>query len=288
MKIDEERDDDRIQIIPLTSPMKVRSPLGYRSSYNIDSSVANNLNVTSKNAPVYLSSANIKTLSHHIHHEEAPSHQHHSHHYLSHPRQQQQRLQQLHQQQQQQLQQMQQQTQQQQHEPTRKPSLLSLKTLSLSLRLLRSRGKSEGTIESTHLNPILETRKSIFGVDLFEKNLKKFVSRTNEADFQLYSEYTQQQQDAQKSSRPMIFKTQKIYARRSSMSDIHDTDVRHNVLQQQAPSHSVTNVKAEHVVKKDKSHKSVDKTAEMLKEVRKRNLETAKRISAPRRISTAY
>ena len=261
-KIDEEKDEDRVQIISLSSPMRVRSPLGYRPSYNIATIQANELNAPSKAAPVDLSVANIRTISNPFPHAE-PSTQ-----------------------------------------DLRKTSLLSLKSLSMSLRLLKNRGRSD-SIEhaepSTTLETIDETsRKSIFKMDLFEKNLKKFTSKSNEADFHTYAEYTQNQQNTQTKPKN-YFKNQKIYARRSSTSDINDpTKTVHPKLQNQGGmSTSSTNVKHDekhenkahhdrhHEKKKGKEEKkSADKTAEMLQEVRKRNLETSKRISAPRRIST--
>ncbi|KAL7018421.1 hypothetical protein ACKWTF_010744 [Chironomus riparius] len=241
--------------------MRVRSPLGYRSSYNLDdkpqfSSPSNNLNVTtSKPTTVQLSSANIKSVP-----RSTPPIE----------------------------------------EPTRKTSILSFKSLSLSLSMFKgSRARaSEGHIESQHLKTIDEPRKSIFKMDIFEKNLKKFISKSTEPEFQSYSEYTQQMQENVKPRRNTIFKSQKIYARRSSMSDIPDMAAAgHRVVHMDhgnAPSHSQTNLKHEqpkkyeYVKYEHKTQKSHDKTAEMLKEVRKRNLETAKRINAPRRISTAY
>lgn len=258
----EEEDDDQIKIIPLSSPMKFRSPnQGYRSSsYNkvSDGFVVNpnDFNAAPRATSVNLSVANIKNLSksHEDHADIAQ--QHAQHHETPNPR---------------------------------KSSLLSLKSLSLSLRLLKGRGKGDSNenIEASTLETIEETsRRSVFKLDLFERNLKKFVSRSNEVDFQTYSEYTQQQQLVK--SRPRTyFKNQKVYARRSSMSDIHDNGQKNL---QSGITYSTANVK--HEVKKEKAeHKSskVDKTAEMLKEVRKRNLETAKRVAAPpRRISTAY
>lgn len=180
----------------------------------------------------------------------------------------------------------------------RKSSILSLRSLSLSLRMMRSRGRemSDGFVEP-HLKPIEESRKSIFKMDIFEKNLKKFMTRSNEPDFQSYSEYTQQNQAQNQSSRRLtIFKSQKVYARRSSMSDVPDPSLNQPGMQLQqttGTSHTQLNVKHEphhkkHEYYEKKVHKSHDKTAEVLKEVRKRNLETAKRINAPRRISTAY
>lgn len=260
-KIDEERDnDDPVQIISLSSPMKVRSPLGYRTSCNLSADNANNLNASSKIAPVHMSVPNIKTISH-----PPPILEHSS------------------------------------HENLRKTSLLSLKSLSMSLRMLKNRTRSdslENFEPTTTLETIDETssRKSIFQMDLFERNLKKFVSKSNEADFQSFSEYTQQQQSA-KSKPKTFFKNQKVYARRSSASDIHEPQQHPKSLHNHsAISTSSTNVKhetkhdAKHETKKakDEHKKSADKTAEMLKEVRKRNMETSKRLSAPRRISTAY
>lgn len=221
------------------------------------SSISNNLNVTtSKAAPVFLPSANIKSIPSHHRPSLVPA-----------------------------------------EEPQpRKSSLLSLRSLSLSLMMMRGRGRtSEGHIDPIiGLKPIEESRKSIFKLDIFEKNLKKFMTRSHEPEFQSYSEYTQQQEQAQAktSRRPALFKSQKVYARRSSMSDVPDVNINQRPLQfhhASGTSHSASNVKHEHHIhKKHKEQKHVDKTAEMLKEVRKRNLETAKRISAPRRISTAY
>lgn len=256
-RIDEEHDDDKIQIIPLKAPMRVRSPLGYRSSYNLDEkedqfpSTSNNLNATSNRpATVCLPAPNIKSVPRIV----VPQ-------IVEEP-------------------------------PPRKTSLLSFKSLSLSLSLLKSRTRaSEGHIESQYLKTIDEPRKSIFKMDIFEKNLKKFMTKSTEPEFQSYSEYTQQMQENIKPARRTIFKPQKIHARRSSMSDIPDANAGHRIIHMDhgnAPSHSITNLKHEHHKKDHKSTKSYDKTAEVLKEVRKRNLETAKRINAPRRISTAY
>lgn len=247
-KIDEERDDDRVQIIPLTSPMKVRSPLGYRSTYNIEEE---NPSAASRASPLNLSVPNIKTICHPLPPPETSY----------------------------------------QHETIRKPSLLSLKSLSMSIRMLKNRGRSGSmeNVESTALETIEESsQKSIFKLDIFERNLKKFVSKSNEADFQTYSDYHQQHQP--KSKPKSHFKNQKVYARRSSMSDINEPNQNPHpkVLQQSNISTSSTNVKHETKKYKEEHKKSVDKTAEMLKEVRKRNMETSKRISAPRRISTAY
>lgn len=240
-------DDDRVQIIPLTSPMKVRSPLGYRSSYNIGDNPTE-LSVVSKIAPVH-QTPSIKTLSHpRLPPEPSPDH--------------------------------------------RKSSLLSLRSLSISLRMLKNRGRSDSfeTVEpSSMLETIDETSaRSIFKMDMFERNLKKFVTKSNESDFQNYSEYSQSQQTI-KNKPKTYFKNQKVYARRSSMSDVHEQNPHPKTLQQHSNiSHSSHSVKHEAAKKKEEHKKASDKTAEMLKEVRKRNLETAKRISAPRRISTAY
>lgn len=240
-KIDEEKDDDRVQIIHLTSPMKVRSPLGYRSAYDV--------NVSSRPEPMNMSVSNIKTISHPLPPPETS------------------------------------------HESMRKPSLMGLKSLSMSLRLLKNRARSGSVenVESTALETIEESSdKSIFKLDLFERNLKKFVTKSNEADFQSYSEYSQNHHIVK--NRPKTyFKNQKVYARRSSMSDINEPNQNPKNLQHHsAISTSSSNVKHEAKKHKEEHKKTVDKTAEMLKEVRKRNLETSKRISAPRRISTAY
>lgn len=236
--------------------MRVRSPLGYKSSYNLDDK-PQNLSVSSKTLNVDLpSSANIKTISNPFPHLEPPQ------------------------------------------ESFRKSSLLGLKSLSMSLRLLKNRARSDSLDTVEHV-PTLETisetsRSSIFKMDIFEKNLKKFVSKSNEADFQTYSEYTQNQKEAAKNKPKSHFKNQKVYARRSSMSDVNDPNkVQHPKLAQQQAgmsSSSSTNVKHdkhEAAKKKEEEKKKADKMAEMLKEVRKRNMETSKRISAPRRISTA-
>lgn len=254
-KIDEE---DQMQIIPLSSPMKVRSPLSYQSSHNLtENSNRNESNIQSKIpskiALVHFPVPNIKTISHPL--PETSS-----------------------------------------HEVLRKNSILSLKSLSMSLRLLKKGVRSDSLehVESTTLETIEENnqpRKSIFQMDMFERNLKKFVSKSNEADFHTYSEYQQQQQTPKKTQKS-IFKNQKIYDRRSSASDIHEANTQPKNLQHNSGmSTSSSNVKHDKKHHKDehKSQKSEkDKTAEMLKEVRKRNLETAKRITAPRRISTAY
>lgn len=257
-KISEER-DDVVEIIPLTSPMKVRSPLGYRSSYNIQDENPSKLNVSSNIASVHSSLTNIRTISHPV-----PP-----------PPQKQSLL-----------------------EAVSKPSLLSLKSLSMSLRVLKNRGRDDSidSTEPTTLETIDESsrRSSIFKLDIFEKNLKKFVTRSNEAEFHHFSEY-QQQQDNAKSKPKTYFKNQKVYARRSSMSDIKEQTPHPRVLQQQhqsGTSSSSSNVrqlvKTKEETEKEKHKKSIDRTAEMLKEVRKRNMETAKRIQAPRRISNAH
>lgn len=231
--------------------MKVRSPIsGYRSCQNLAEN-PNKPNVLSKIAPVHQSIANIKTISHPL----PPMPETSS------------------------------------HEGLRKPSLLSLKSISMSLRLMRrgTRSDSMEHVEST-LETIDETRrKSIFQMEMFEKNLKKFVSKSNEDDFRSYSEY-QQQHPGPKKTQKSIFKNQKVYDRRSSASDINEAKPK-NMQNSSGMSTSQSNVKQEvkkHHKEEQKAQKERDKTAEMLKEVRKRNLETSKRISAPRRISTAY
>jgi hypothetical protein len=250
-KIDEE---DQMQIIPLSSPMKVRSPLGYRSCHNLAEN-PKDLSGLSKAAPAHFSVANIKTISHPMPPLPETSSQ----------------------------------------ESFRKSSLLSLKSLSLSLRLLKKGGRSDSLehVESTTLETIDETntRKSIFQLDMFERNLKKFVSKSNEVDFQNYSDY--QQQQGQKKTQKSLFKNQKIFDRRSSTSDIHEANPPPKNLHHQhrgisTSSSNVKNDKKHHKEEHKKEKSEKDKTAEMLKEVRKRNLETAKRITAPRRISTAY
>lgn len=243
-----------MEIIPLTSPMKVRSPLGYRSTYNIEEENPNNRSFTSKASTTNLPVSNIKTISRPLPPlPESP-------------------LENL----------------------RRGSTILSLKSLSMSLRLLKNRGRSDSTenvgMGATTLETIDEKRTSM--LNIFEKNLKKFVSKSNEADFQTYSEYTQSQQGTR--SRPKTyFKNQKVYDRRSSMSDIHDPNIvpQPKTLNRSQISTSSTNVKHEEKKKHKEEHKSqktADKTAEMLKEVRKRNMETSKRLNAPRRISTAY
>lgn len=253
-KIDEECDEDRVEIIPLTSPMKVRSPSGtYRPAQSMPVHSANDLTLPSKNAPVHF--ANIRTISQPLPPPETSS-----------PR-----------------------------DSLRKSSLLSLKSLSMSLRLLKNRNHNGSleNVESTTLETIDETSRktSIFKLDLFERNLKKFVTKSNEAEFQTYSEYQkhQQQQQQAKSKAKTYFKQQKVYDRRSSMSDIHEGNQNPRALHSHNHiSTSSSNVKHETKKHKEEHKKQVDKTAEMLKEVRKRNMETAKRISAPRRISSAY
>lgn len=247
-----EEDDDRVEIIPLTSPMRVRSPLGYQSAYKFEE--GNSTIISKPTAPLNLAVTNIKAIPRSLPPPPETS-----------------------------------------HENVRRGSILSLKSLSLSLRLLKNRGRSDSVenVGMTTLETIDETSKtSIFKMDVFERNLKKFVTKSNEADFHSFSEYTQNQQNAK--ARPKTyFKNQKVYDRRSSMSDINEPNQQHNAktLQRSQLSTSSSNVKHDDKKKhKDehKSQKSIDKTAEMLKEVRKRNMETSKRISAPRRISTAY
>lgn len=251
-KILEENDDDRVQIIPLTSPMRVRSSLGYQSSYNIREASKD------LNAPVELSASvtSIKTIPSPARAPEAST----------------------------------------SHDGFRKSSLLSLKSLGMSLRLLKNRGRSDSleNFEPATLQTIdeIEQRKSVFTMDLFERNLKKFTTKSNEADFQSYTDY---QQNQSKPKPKAFFKNQKVHIRRSSMSDINDPNQAQNPkLSAQHKlsgiSTSNTNVKPEtkERQKPRKKDKAADKTAEMLKEVRKRNLETSKRISAPRRTSTAY
>lgn len=292
-KINEENDDDRLQIIALTSPMKVRSPIGYRSSYNMDDnpspmSAASQLNAASqfstlsKNAPFYQSLSNIKTISQPPPPPEASS--------SGSPKA--------------------------SGSPKtsgspkasgspklldalRKPSLLSLKSLTMSMRLLKNRGRADSFdgMESTTLETIDETEQrdrqhktqtSIFKMDLFEKNLKKFVTRSNEAEFQSYSDYTEQQETSKESKSNYFFKNQKVHARRSSMSDASSQLPQPKVLSHHHAglSTSSTNVKHETKKQKDERKKQADKTAELLREIRKRNMETSKRIQAPRRIST--
>lgn len=245
--------DDHMEIIKLTSPMRVRSPLGYKSSFNLEDKPQ--LSASTKTLNVEMpSAANIKTISNPFPHLEPP------------------------------------------HDSFRKSSLLSLKSLSMSLRMLKNRTRSESieTVDhSSNLETIDETsRSSIFKMDIFEKNLKKFVSKSNEAEFQTYSDYMKNQKDASKNKPKSHFKNQKVYSRRSSMSDINESSkIPHPKLAQQQAgmsSGSSTSMKHEAARKKEEHKKQVDKTAEMLKEVRKRNMETSKRISAPRRISTAY
>lgn len=240
-KIEEEERsnfDEKIKIIPLSSPMKVRSPLGFRSSYNLNSEghSSNVLNVISKIPQSVNNTRPIQTSSNKEVQTIATS-----------------------------------------HENLRKPSILSLRSLSLSLRLLMpTRGHRESEEHIEPLKTIEETKMATF----------------KDSEFHSYSKHSQQ---PSKSRRFTIFKNQKIYDRRSSMSDIPDDSNnanQRNLQSQHASSSSTTNVKHEHYSKKHVEHKhqkSLDKTAETLKEVRRRNLETAKRLqSAPRRISTAY
>lgn len=233
--------------------MRVRSPLGYKSSYNLDEKPQ--LSASSKMLNVELpSAANIKTISNPFPHLEPP------------------------------------------HDSFRKSSLLSLKSLSMSLRMLKNRARSESveTVDhSSNLETIDETsRSSIFKMDIFEKNLKKFVSKSNEAEFVTYADYMKNQKDAAKNKPKSHFKNQKVYSRRSSMSDINEPSktLHPKLALQQAgmSAGSSTSVKHEIARKKEEHKKHADKTAEVLKEVRKRNMETSKRVSAPRRISTAY
>lgn len=221
--------------------MRVRSPLGFRSSYNLNGEgnvtspiTVNQLNVVSKIPQPVISQ---KTSSNKEVQTMATS-----------------------------------------QENLRKPSIMSLRSLSLSLRMIMPTRVLRGSEE--HIGPlktIEETKMATF----------------KDAEFQSYS--SKQQQPSKR--RFTIFKNQKIYDRRSSMSDIPDDSNNHpnqQNIQAQHASTSASNVKHdrhEHHSKKHVEHKqkSSDKTAEALKEVRRRNLETAKRIqTAPRRISTAY
>lgn len=231
--------DEKVKIISLSAPMKVRSPLGFRSSYNLDEAEkyepnkvsSNQLSVSSK-IPVKITSSNKEV-----------------------------------------------QTMATSQENLRKPSILSLRSLSMSLRMimpLRALRGSEEHMES--LKTIDETKMATFRDD---------------SEFQKYSQH--QPPENKKSRKFTIFKNQKIYDRRSSMSDIPDPNdpknhpQQHRNLQAQHASGSATNIKHEHIKHKEVKKKEIDKTAETLKEVRRRNLETAKRLqSAPRRISTAY
>lgn len=258
---EEEVDDDPVQIISLSSPMRVRSPSQnnargstmYTSVSTTQSS--NDLNLSQRISQVHLSVPNINPSSSSM---KGSS------------------------------------------ENLRKPSILSLKSLSMSLRMLRNRTHSDsldmemGTLETINENN--QQRKSIFQTDIFERNLRRFMVRSNEDDFQTYSDYMTNQQSVTKSSIPkMHFKNQKVHARRSSTSDIHESkQLRSMPNQLNAHSSSQSNVKHSHHEGKKGSHghgheKKQDKTAEVLKEVRKRNMETSKRMSAAaRRTSTAY
>lgn len=258
-KIDEELDTDAVKIIPLSSPMRVRSPSqnnarGSSLYFNIPSESSNDLNMSQKVSQVHLSVPNIN-----------PSSTKDS------------------------------------NENLRKTSILSLKSLSMSLRLLKNRTRSDslememGTLETINEN----RRKSIFQMDIFERNLKRFMSKSNEADFQTYSDYVQQQQTMKNQQPRLNFKNQKVHARRSSTSDIHESrQITRGSMQNQSNSHSSSQSIGKHHHhdgKRGKDHghghekNKQDKTAEVLKEVRKRNMETSKRLSAnPRRTSTAY
>lgn len=237
-KIEEEKGtDEKVQIIRLTSPMKVRSPLGFRSSYNLSmenqssDKSSNTLSVAPRPHPPV-------TRDHHVatsHHKES-------------------------------------QTMTTSQENLRKPSMMSLRSLSLSLRMLMPI-KLHREEDHSELKTIEESKMANF----------------KESEFQSYSKYSH---GTTKSRKFTIFKNQKIYDRRSSMSDIPDDNnsnhQRSNL--QNAPSSSASNVKHDHHPKKheQKTQKSnADK--DTLKEVRRRNFEAAKRIqTAPRRISTAY
>lgn len=245
-KIDEERstNDEKVKIIPLTSPMKVRSPLGFRSSYNLDAE-GNSSNVGSPNV------LSVTKIPHPINNKR-PIHTTSLNKEV--------------------------QTMATSQENLRKPSILSLRSLSFSLRMIMPTRALRGSEE--HIEPlktIEETKMSTF----------------KDSEFQSYSKYSQQNQQSSKSRRFTIFKNQKIYDRRSSMSDIDDANTCHqrNLQSQHASgtSSSASNVKHDHHPKKHEHKHKLDKTAETLKEVRRRNFETAKRIqAAPRRISTAY
>lgn len=257
---EEEFDDDPVQIISLSSPMRVRSPSqnnarGSTMYSSIPTQSSNDLNLSQKMSQVHLSVPNINPSSSSMKGS---------------------------------------------NENLRKPSMLSLKSLSMSLKLLRNRTQSDSLdMEMGTLETINETqqRKSIFQMDIFERNLRRFTVKSNEDDFQTYSDYMQQQQSSSKSSIPkMHFKNQKVHARRSSTSDIHESKQMKSMQNQSnAHSSSQSNVKHSHEVKRGGSHghahekNKQDKTAEVLKEVRKRNMETSRRMSAvPRRTSTAY
>ena len=258
-KIEEEvDDDDKIQIIQLSSPPKVRtlySIANDKPNY-IDYGNNTDLHVASKVTPLHLSASNIKTIS-----QPGPS----------------------------------------SSEPTRKNSnILSLKSLSLSLRLLK-RGKQGNSSDTSDGGEETSHRKSIFSMaDIFEKNLKKFVARSNEDDFQTYSDFTQQPQPPPKVRQRTYFKNQRIYSRRSSMSDLGENQPQQQqkTLQQSVTSHtsnSTVNVSKQQVVTKHhykpvEPPKQKPSTTELLKKARERNsTESAvKRAAVPRRTSTAY
>lgn len=162
-------------------------------------------------------------------------------------------------------------------------NIISLKSLSLSLRMLKGRHKcSAENLEYEHGD---DRKKSLLKGDIFEMNLKKVsTSHKSEGEFQTYAEYTEQnqhQQLAQRRKSHAVFKNQKIYARRSSMSDI--------------ASSSEYNKKdgkdSKDGKEKDGKDKTKPKTTELLKKARERNTSenTIKRGGNPnRRISTAY
>lgn len=220
--------------------MKVRSPLGYRSSYNL--SVENQIPETPT-----ISTPNVKPKPHppvtrqvHVVPPEKEKHQ------VSHS-----------------------------NENLRKPSILSLRSLSLSLRMIMPI-KFQRDDDHSELKTIDETKT------------------LNETEFQKFPPHAY---GISKSRKFTIFKNQKIYARRSSMSDIPDDPTscsQKNLHMQNAsgPSGSTSNIKHDHhhhhqKKQEHKNQKSHDKDA--LKEVRRRNIESAKRLqTAPRRISTAY
>lgn len=237
-KIEEEKIDDKVQIIRLSEPMKVRSPLGYRSSYNL--SIENQAPNVSSNT------LSVQPRPHPpVSREVATSHK-------------------------------ESQTMTTSQENLRKPSILSLRSLSLSLRMIMPlRGHREE--EHNELKTIEESKMANF----------------KDSEFQSYSKYSQ---GTTKTRKFTIFKNQKIYDRRSSMSDIpDDPNASHqrtlHMQNASGASTSASNVKHEHPPKKHVDHhkdrKSQDKEA--LKEIRRRQIEQAKRIqTAPRRISTAY
>jgi hypothetical protein len=161
----------------------------------------------------------------------------------------------------------------------RKSSILSLKSLSLSLRMLMPL-KLRGEEEHSELKTIDESK--IY----------------NETEFQKFPPHAH---GVTKSRKFTIFKNQKIYDRRSSMSDVPDDPTSNqqrtlHMQQTSGPSSSQTNVKHDHHhhhhPPKKHDHEKVKKSnqdKDALKEVRRRNIESAKRIqTAPRRISTAY